>query len=127
MPEMAVSAVTPLDALPPEEGERFARIAQARVYVSFMMRSTELRSDDCELTRGFIVQPDMGCHGVTPPVPETIKVHIQEYGSGHNCDLATVFVPVYHGDAPPLMEFDFTGKAIEGFMKCGSVVDPEPE
>jgi hypothetical protein len=125
MPEIAVSAVTPLDPLPPEERERLARIAKARVYVSFMMGSTELRSDDCELTPGFIVHPNMGCHGVTPPVPENIKVHIQEYGYGHNCELATVFIPVYNGDAPQFMELDFTGKAIEGFQR--SFVDPEPE
>jgi hypothetical protein len=133
IPELEVLKVSDLTAIPQEERLRLDLLAKARVFVTFMVGDTAMRSDDCSLSSDFSAIPNIGCHAVTMHVPHGIKVRIHEYGYEGDGELASVLIPVYHGDAPPFTEYSFAGtfpigqgRVCEGFLKARCYIEPDP-
>lgn len=134
VPVLVETPVDGDDELCASERERFAKLARARLYVSFMMGTTELRSDDVPVERNFTAAPNIGCHAVTMHVPTGVKMHIREYGYERAKELATLTIPVYNGDPPKFMEYEFTGamplddgRMVQGVMVARAFIEPDPD
>jgi hypothetical protein len=125
IPELVSVESAEFEDLPPEEQARLTSLSKARVYVSFMMGTTDMRSEDCSFGMDFSVTPNVGCRAMTMHVPRGVRVHIHEYGYGKDGECASVVVPVHQGDAPEFTEYEFAGAAplpdlrvVEGVLKA---------
>ena len=134
LPVLVDSPMDEYDDLVLEEKDRFVKLAKARLYVSFMMGTTELRSDDVPVDRNFRAAPNLGCHAVTMHIPTGVKVHIREYGYDKSRELGTVVLPVYNGDPPKFMDYEFTGttmlddgRMVQGIMIARCFIEPDPD
>ena len=134
LPVLVETPIDEYDDLVLEEKDRFVKLAKARLYVSFMMGTTELRSDDVPVDRTFKAAPNIGCHAITMHIPTGVRVHIREYGYDKSRELGSVVLPVYNGDPPKFMDYEFTGttmledgRMIQGIMTARCFIEPAPE
>ena len=120
------------DQLPKEEIQRRNLISKARIYVAFMMGTTEMRSNDTELTLQFVSPIDTGCKASTMRVPNDVRIHIYEYGDQHLSEIACVPIPVLNGIPKEFISYEFAaesktkaGLVIQGYITARVFVEPD--
>jgi hypothetical protein len=126
--------VTSDSELNEKERSRLKNLSDARLYVRFMMGTSEIRSDDCTINRDFVASPNIGCHAVTMHIPTGIIIHIHEHGYEGGRELGTLVLPVHNGDPPAFLDYEFTnpeplegGRMIQGVIYARCFIEADRE